>query len=288
MPPLVLGSSFLAIPFPPFDPIAFTLGPFAVHWYAMAYIVGIFAGWRYTLWLAGRQPQVRPTAGEFEDYVSWAVLGIILGGRMGYVLFYNLSFYLENPWQILALWQGGMSFHGGLIGVLCSMALYARLRGLTFLGVADLMAAGTPVGIFTVRLANFVNGELYGRVTDLPWGVIFPGELMPRHPSQLYEALLEGPLLWLFLFWLAGRPQARAHPGLIGGGFLAGYALARIGVEFVREPDAHIGFLVLRITMGQLLSVPMLVAGVWLMYRAKRRGPQNFLPSPLSSADKAP
>lgn len=256
---------FLAIPFPDIDPIALEIGPLAIRWYSLAYVVGLLAGWRYCRWLAGRSlGTVTPEA--LDDFLFWATLGVVLGGRFGYVLFYKAGFYLENPLQILYVWQGGMSFHGGLLGVVAAMVLFALRRGIPLLHLTDIIAAAAPIGLLLGRLANFINGELYGRPTDFGLAVVFPTDPfgLPRHPSQLYEAGLEGVLLFLLLFALVWA-KGLTRPGLFSGVFLAGYALARMTVELVREPDAHLGFLFGSATMGQLLSLPMLLGGLGLI-----------------------
>jgi phosphatidylglycerol:prolipoprotein diacylglycerol transferase len=258
----------LALPFPMIDPVLVQIGPFAIRWYALAYIAGIVLGW-----LIGRRlvalPPAAATREQADDYVTWVTLGIILGGRLGYVLFYRPGHYLFHPAEILAVWQGGMSFHGGMLGVAVATLLFCRLRGLHPLLFADRVAPVVPIGLLFGRLANFINGELWGRVTDAPWGVVFPhAGPEPRHPSQLYQAVMEGAVLLALLLWLAGRPAIRARRGFLTGAFLAGYAVARLVGELFRQPDAHLGFLFAGATMGQLLSLPMLLAGLWLMWRA--------------------
>lgn len=264
-----------AIPFPPLDPVAVEIGPFAVRWYALAYLAGFLLGWRYCLWLAKRSP-VRPSAADFDDFLTWAVIAVILGGRLGYVLFYNLPHYLDHPLDALRVWQGGMSFHGGLVGVVVAILAFSLRRGFSPFALGDLVAAAAPIGLFFGRIANFINAELYGRVSTVPWAVMFPegpdGALgPPRHPSQLYEAALEGLVLFVILFLLARRPSVRARRGLLSGVFLIGYGISRIVAEFFREPDPQLGFLFAGATMGQLLSVPMVLIGVWLVLRAGRR-----------------
>ena len=265
--------TMLALAFPNIDPVAIEIGPFAVRWYALAYVVGILLGW----WVMARLAQLPGPRGEtlmprraVDDFVVWATLGIVLGGRLGYVLFYQPAFFLDHPLQAFALWEGGMSFHGGLCGVVFAIWLFARVRKLSFLSVGDLVCAVVPIGLFFGRLANFVNGELWGRPTDVPWGMVFPrGGPMPRHPSQLYEAALEGLVLFALLMWLVYRARALERPGLVAGTFLLGYAVARIVCELFREPDVQLGFLFAGITMGQLLSVPVGLAGLYLIWRTK-------------------
>jgi phosphatidylglycerol:prolipoprotein diacylglycerol transferase len=261
----------LALPFPAIDPVAVEIGPIAIRWYALAYIVGFVAGWRYCMALADRDP-TPPTRRDLDDFLAWAVIGTILGGRLGYVLFYNLPYFALHPLDALMVWQGGMSFHGGLLGVLAAIVAFALRRGISPFALGDLIACAAPIGIFLGRVANFVNGELYGRPSDAPWAVEFPrGGFVPRHPSQLYEAALEGVLLFLVLFVLARRPDVRAKPGLLAGVFLMGYGLGRIVAEFFREPDPQLGFLFGGATMGQLLSVPLVLAGAWLAATAGGR-----------------
>ncbi|QFT45726.1 Prolipoprotein diacylglyceryl transferase [Roseivivax sp. THAF40] len=290
-----------ALPFPDISPEIFsiTLGgfEFALRWYALAYIVGILLGWRIALaavarpalWRAETPPISRM---QVEDFLTWIILGVILGGRLGFVLFYQPAYYLANPSEILFVWQGGMSFHGGLAGVAAAMLLYCRKIGAPILSTADMLAIATPPGLLLGRVANFINAELWGRPTDLPWGVVFPGdlaqscgqplgEICARHPSQLYEAALEGLLLGAVLLWLAFRRGGLRAPGLVTGVFVAGYGLARFIVEFFRQPDAqfvsfdnplglafHVGGYGL--TMGQILSLPMIALGLWLVLRARK------------------
>lgn len=263
----------LTLAFPNFDPIAVSIGPLAIRWYALAYVVGLILGWRYVLWLAGRHPAIA-TREEIDDLLMWATLGVLLGGRTGYVLVYNLPYFASHPVEIFALWQGGMSFHGGLAGVLVAIAVFCRMRRLSFLRVGDLVASATPIGLLFGRLANFVNGELYGRPADVPWAMIFPRDPLhlPRHPSQLYEAGLEGLLLFIVLYFFA-RGRAADRPGLLGGIFLLGYGLCRMTAEFFREPDPQLGFLWGGATMGQLLSIPVAIAGIWLIVRSLSRPP---------------
>jgi phosphatidylglycerol:prolipoprotein diacylglycerol transferase len=262
-----------AFAFPQIDPVAVELGPFAIRWYALAYIVGLVLGWRLCRRLTRKSPAEGLTPEVFDDFVVWATLGVLLGGRLGYVLFYNLGYFAENPLEILQVWQGGMAFHGGLLGVVGALVLFAWKRKVPLLALSDLVAAAAPVGLFFGRIANFVNAELYGRVTDAPWGIVFPGGgELPRHPSQLYEAGLEGLLLFAILQAAIWR-GALQRPGVVGGLFLAGYGASRAIVELFREPDAHIGFLAGGITMGQLLSLPMILAGLGLALWAARRDP---------------
>ena len=259
------------IAFPAIDPIALQLGPLAIRWYALAYIAGILLGWRYASWLAGRRGAAIPPQ-AFDDFVMWATLGIILGGRLGYVFFYKPFYFLANPAEIIMVWQGGMAFHGGLLGVVAATWWFTRRRGLSFLSLADLVCAAAPIGLFFGRVANFINGELWGRPSEVAWAMVFPhaGQL-PRHPSQLYEAALEGLLLFAALAALARRDALLARPGLLSGVFFLGYGLTRSAAEFFREPDAHLGFLMGGATMGQILSIPMILFGVALIRHAQRQ-----------------
>ena len=260
-----------AIAFPAIDPVAVEIGPLAIRWYALAYVAGILIGWRYMIVLARRSP-AGLAARDIDDFVLWATLGIVLGGRLGYVLFYRPGDYLHDPLSAFALWQGGMSFHGGLCGVVLAAILFAWRRKIPWIALGDLVGAAAPIGLFFGRLANFVNGELWGRPTDAPWGMVFPGAgPAPRHPSQLYEAALEGLVLFALCAALIFFARGLDRRGLVGGVFLAGYALARMVAELFRQPDAHLGFLLGGATMGQLLSLPVLLAGLWLILRARPR-----------------
>ncbi len=261
----------LAIPYPVINPVALSLGPLEIRWYALAYIVGLLIGWRYCLALAERPPRLVGRK-DIDDFLAWATLGVVLGGRIGYVLFYNFGYFAAHPSEIPAMWHGGMSFHGGALGVTAAILWFTRKRRLPVLAFADIIAAAIPIGLFFGRIANFINDELWGRVTDVPWAMVFPnGGPVPRHPSQLYEAFFEGIVLFLLLL-AAERRGARRRPGLMTGLFLAGYAAARMSGELFRQPDAQLGFLILGTTMGQLLSLPLLVAGLWLIARARRVG----------------
>ena len=261
----------LAIPFPAIDPVLVAVGPLVIRWYALAYIAGIVLGW----WLAKRLVRLSPVAAtpeQVDDFVTWATLGIVLGGRLGYVLFYRPDHYLAHPLEILAVWQGGMSFHGGALGVIAALVLFCRQQRLDLLAFADRVTAVVPIGLFFGRIANFINGELWGRVADVPWAMVFPtGGPEPRHPSQLYQAGMEGVLLFILLQVLVHNPAIRARRGFVAGAFLAGYGVARFIGEFFRQPDAFLGFLFAGATMGQLLSVPMILVGGVLMLRAKPR-----------------
>lgn len=255
--------------YPHIDPIAITLGPVKVHWYGLMYLVGFLCGW----WLGVRRAR-RPGSGwdpeQVSDLVFYGAMGVILGGRLGYALFYGLPEYLADPLKVLRLWEGGMSFHGGLLGVLLALVWYARSHGRGFFEVTDFFTPLVPIGLGAGRIGNFINGELWGRVTGLPWGMVFPhAGPDPRHPSQLYEAVLEGLVLFAVLWWFSARPRPRAA---VSGLFLVGYGVLRFSVELVREPDAQLGFVALNwLTMGQVLSVPMVLAGAGLLLWAYRR-----------------
>ena len=292
----------MRLPFPDIGPniVAVELfgREFALRWYAMAYIVGILIGWfivsrlakRIKLWPKGASPI---TADQISDLVTWIILGVVLGGRMGYVLFYQPRFFLSNPGDIVKVWEGGMSFHGGALGVLIAGLLFCWKHNLSPLKVGDAIAVATPPALFLGRIANFVNAELWGRPSDLPWAVVFPGDaaqacatveqLCARHPSQLYEALLEGLILGLVMLWLVYRRGWLKSPGAMIGVFLAGYGMGRFIVEFFRQPDAQfasdtnvLGFALqfsagTGVTMGQLLSTPMIVVGVLIIMAARRK-----------------
>jgi phosphatidylglycerol:prolipoprotein diacylglycerol transferase len=269
----------LALPFPNFDPILIQLGPFAIRWYALAYIVGILLGWLYAraiirnqkLW-GGPAPM---TVADFDDFIVWVTLGVILGGRLGYVLFYNPAYFAEHPLEALQLWKGGMSFHGGFTGCIVAVVLFAKKNRIPVLSLGDVTCAVGPIGLFLGRLANFINGELWGRPSDVPWAMVFPtGGPLPRHPSQLYEAALEGIVL-LIVLGLLVRGGALKRPGLIIGAFAIGYAVTRSFCELFREPDPQLGFLWGGLTMGMVLSVPLLLFGIVLIVIALRRPPLN-------------
>jgi len=257
---------FLVLPFPSIDPVLVSIGPFVIRWYALAYIVGILLGWFYaraliraeSLW-GGPAPM---TLVDFDDFVLWVTLGIILGGRIGYVLFYNPAHFAAHPIEIVQLWSGGMSFHGGFVGCVLAVVMFARRRRISILSLGDITCAVGTIGLLLGRLANFINGELWGRTTDVPWAMVFPGGgPLPRHPSQLYEAALEG-LVLLGILWLSMRLGALKRPGLVIGLFALGYAIARIVCELFREPDPQLGFLWGGLTMGMLLSAPLLLTGI--------------------------
>jgi phosphatidylglycerol:prolipoprotein diacylglycerol transferase len=272
----------LALPFPKFNPVLVQLGPFAIRWYALAYIVGILLGWVYArtlvrnqkLW--GGSPPM--TTLDIDDFIVWVTLGIILGGRIGYVLFYNPSYFAEHPMEAFQLWKGGMSFHGGFTGCVLAVVLFARKNNVSILSLGDVTCATGTLGVLLGRIANFINGELWGRETDVPWGMEFPsGGTVVRHPSQLYEAGLEGLALFIVLALLI-RGGALRRPGLITGAFAVGYSLARSFCELFREPDAQLGFLWDSITMGTLLSIPLFLFGAALIFTALRRPKRNAAP----------
>jgi phosphatidylglycerol:prolipoprotein diacylglycerol transferase len=270
-------ATIAALPFPNIDPVIVTIGPLAIHWYGLAYVVGILFAWWYgrrlvttpRLWQGGVLP-MKPV--DLDDFLVWAAVGVVLGGRVGYILFYDLARYLANPLDIFAVWQGGMSFHGGFAGTTLAMILFARSRGIPVWTMFDVIAAGVPVALGLVRVTNFINSELWGRVTDVPWAFEFPtGGPFPRHPSQLYEAALEGLVLFLVLRLLTHTLMKLKRPGFVAGAFVTGYGLSRISVEFFREPDQQLGYLLGGwLTMGMVLSVPMVLAGIWAMWRAQR------------------
>ena len=273
------------MPFPEIDPVAIAIGPFAIRWYALAFIVGLVGGWFY-IGLFLRQPPHIMTRPQLSDFFTWAIVGVIAGGRIGYVSFYQAPYYFDNPLEILFVWQGGMSFHGGLIGVVVAIIWFARRRNIPMFALGDLVAIAAPIGLLLGRLANFINGELYGRVSDAPWAVVFPGGgELPRHPSQLYEAALEGLVLFIVMFVLVRFTKVRTRPGLLMGIFLIGYGASRIFVELFREPDVQIGFLANGTTLGQWLSVPLLVAGIYFIYRANTHEPMDRRPSPSPAGE---
>lgn len=254
--------------YPRIDPVIVRIGPLAVRWYGMMYLLG-FVGGYFNIRMLARRRQVPLDNDTLSDLLFWCVCGVILGGRIGYVLFYNPAFYVHHPLQIFHIWEGGMSFHGGLLGVVTALIIFCRRRRLPTLLVGDIAVAAAPIGLGLGRIGNFINGELWGRVTDVPWGMVFPGAgPLPRHPSQLYEAFLEGPVLWLIL-WILHRRKVR--PGVPLASFFLGYGCFRFFVEFFRQPDVQLGFLWGGATMGQILSTPMIIGGlaglVWLLRR---------------------
>ncbi|MGO4622775.1 prolipoprotein diacylglyceryl transferase [Ensifer sp. 2YAB10] len=272
-----LATRLAILPFPEIDPVIFQIGPLAVHWYGLAYVAGILIGWFYARRLAmnnalWRNETPAVTLQQLDDFLLWAAGGIVLGGRIGYILFYDLGSVLANPIRALEIWNGGMSFHGGFLGTTLAMIIFARRNGIVLWSLFDIVAAVVPIGLFFGRIANFINGELWGRLSSMPWAIVFPtGGPFARHPSQLYEAALEGLVLLAVLAWFIYRRKALKSPGLVTGIFVLGYALSRIFVEFFREPDAQIGYLVGGwLTMGMVLSLPMALAGIWAIARARR------------------
>lgn len=264
------------ITFPDIDPVAVAIGPFQIRWYALAYLAGFIGGWLYAGWLADKDNKNgevrRPNREDTDNILPWMVLGVILGGRIGYVLFYNLPYFLQNPLHIPFIWEGGMSFHGGLLGVAVVCIAYARYHKFSPLAMGDVVATVVPIGLFFGRLANFINGELFGRITNVPWAMVFPGGGgLPRHPSQLYEAFLEGIVLFVVLYWCAQKPAIRRAPGMLFGIFVIGYSVSRFMVEFFREPDVQIGYRFEYFTQGQLLCVPMMIAGALLVQYARTK-----------------
>ncbi len=266
-----------ALPFPNIDPIIFSIGPIAVRWYSLAYIVGLL----FAIWLAKRivanvalwganKPTMKPE--QIDDLLLWVMLGVIGGGRLGYVLLYKPSMLFNDPLQVLQPWDGGMSFHGGFLGVVIAFVLFARKHDLSMLQLFDLGGVSVPVGLGLGRLANFINGELYGRVSDVSWAMVFPtGGLSPRHPSQLYEFALEGVVLFIIAMLAIYKFKALEKRGLVAGLFVAGYGISRFIVEFAREPDAHIGYIGGWGTLGMIYSLPLIGAGLWLIMRDKTR-----------------
>jgi phosphatidylglycerol:prolipoprotein diacylglycerol transferase len=261
------------VPFPDFDPVLVHLGPIAIRWYALAYVAGILLGWRYAvalvknsrLWALRGPPA---TVDQIDDLILWVTVGVIVGGRLGHVLFYTPQLIWTDPLEIFKTWHGGMSFHGGALGVLLALVIFAWRNGVDMLRLGDVAAACTPIGLFFGRIANFINGELWGRPTTLPWGIIFPGAgPEPRHPSQLYEAALEGLVLFLLLRWSTHVRKDLNRRGVVMGMFIAGYGVARTALENVREPDSYMPNFPFGLTMGMLLSAPMILVGAWLIWR---------------------
>jgi phosphatidylglycerol:prolipoprotein diacylglycerol transferase len=256
---------------PQFDPVAVSLGPLSIRWYGLMYLIGFAAAW-----LLGRYRAMRPGSGwttlQVDDLVTYMVLGVVAGGRLGYMLFYDLPAFVANPLTLVQVWQGGMSFHGGFLGVLAVVWYLGRKTGKGFWGVADFTAPLAPFGIFAGRIGNFINGELWGKATDLPWGVVFPDPRaggVPRHPSQLYEALLEGAALLAIVWLYSGKKR---KPGAVSGMFCLFYGIFRFTVEFVRLPDPQLGYLAFGwLTMGQLLSLPVIIFGLWLLVRTPKQ-----------------
>jgi phosphatidylglycerol---prolipoprotein diacylglyceryl transferase len=254
---------------PQFDPVAISFGKFGIRWYGLMYLVGFISGLLLGKYRAKTRPDLGWTVRQVDDMLFYIVLGVVLGGRLGYVLFYKPGYYFEHPLEIFYVWQGGMSFHGGFIGVMLAMVLFARATNKNWLALMDFLAPLCPTGLAAGRLGNFINGELVGRVTDVPWAMIYPQvDNQPRHPSQLYNVGLEGVLLFIVLWWFSAKPRPR---GAVSAMFLLGYGLCRFVEEFAREPDDFLGFLALGLSMGQWLSVPMIVAGAALMLWSYRK-----------------
>lgn len=259
------------IKFPDIDPVIVSFGPFAVSWYSLSYVFGILIGWYYCLKLI-KLSDSKITSQNIDDFASWLIIGVIVGGRLGHVLFYDPTKYLSNPIDILKTYEGGMSFHGGILGVVISTYYFCRSRKINFFTMSDILACAAPIGLFLGRLANFINAELYGRVTDVPWAVVFPySDMLPRHPSQIYEALLEGVATFTILAYLVFFHRALDKRGLASGTFLLLYSFSRIFVEFFREVDFKTGYILGYITMGQFLCIPMLFFGLFLMKQSVSR-----------------
>ena len=257
--------NFLSISFPNLSPEIFSIGGFSIKWYGLAYVVSILMGWKYVSIISKNSPAI-VSKKNIDDLVVWITLGIIIGGRLGYALFYQPMEYLQNPIKIVEIWNGGMSFHGGLIGVLISTIIFSKIRKINILNISDMLAIVTPIGLFFGRVANFINQELWGKVTSVPWAVEFPlGGYLPRHPSQIYEALLEGIVLFLILNLLWNFTTLRYKPGVITGIFVSGYSIFRIFIEIFREPDSHLGYVFYIFSMGQILSIPLLIFGLLLV-----------------------
>ncbi|MEK6733901.1 MAG: prolipoprotein diacylglyceryl transferase [Pseudomonadota bacterium] len=259
----------MALSFPDINPVLLQFGetPFKITWYSLSYVVGIILGWIYVKHInkiGSVQPPIKDKS--IDDLITALILGIILGGRLGYVLFYDLDYNLSNPANIIKTWEGGMSFHGGLLGVIIAIFIYCKINKLKFFKIMDLLACATPIGLCFGRIANFINAELYGRYTNSSLGVIFPGDVTARHASQLYESALEGVLLFIILYLLYTRTKIQQYCGMLSGFFLLFYAMFRTILENFREPDAHIGFVFFEYTMGQLLSLPMIIAGLIIIF----------------------
>jgi phosphatidylglycerol:prolipoprotein diacylglycerol transferase len=265
--------TLLLLPYPEIDPVLIQLGPFAIRWYALAYIAGLVLGWQIMRRVCTQPPKILSPE-KIDDFLLWAALGVILGGRLGYVLFYKPGFYLSQPLSILTVWEGGMSFHGGFLGVVVAITAFAIRNKVPIFMLSDLVAMVVPIGLFFGRIANFINGELWGRSTDVAWAMVFPrGGPLPRHPSQLYQAFFEGVVLLSVIVLVWRLTDGRRRPGLLTGVFCVGYGVARIVGEVFREPDAFLGYIWGPLTMGMLLSVPLLVFGGWLIARAYRAPP---------------
>lgn len=270
----------MAIAFPNIDPVAFSIGPLSIHWYALAYLTGFLGGWALARYFVGldlkRNSDYRPHKEDIDDFISWAILSILVGGRLGYVLFYNLPVYINQPLEALKLWHGGMAWHGALIGVVIVTIVYSFKKKIPLFRLADLFAVCAPIGFFFGRIANFINGELYGRATDVAWAVQFPrADFEARHPSQLYQAALEGLTLFIILLCLMHIKWIRERAGIVSAAFLILYAIFRFTVEFFREPDAQLGFIAFHLSMGQILCVPMVIGAIIVLLIAKRTWPNR-------------
>lgn len=254
--------------YPKIDPTLIEIGPIAIRWYSLSYIGGLLLGWWYIKYMNSQTKTM--SAEQYDSVLTWIILGVVLGGRLGYVLFYKLGYFIENPLEIFAVWQGGMSFHGGVLGVIAATYLFTKRHKIQFFRLMDLIAVAAPIGLFLGRVANFINGELYGRATTAWVGMIFPTDpqQLNRHPSQLYEAVLEGLVLGLILFALF-KLRKWQKPAFLSGVFLIGYGTFRSIAELFREPDAHLGFIIEGITMGQILSLPMILLGIYLVFRSR-------------------
>jgi phosphatidylglycerol:prolipoprotein diacylglycerol transferase len=274
------------LPFPNFDPVLIQIGPIAIRWYALAYVAGILLGWRYVAGLVKAErlwPRRGPAATvlQIDDLILWITLGVIVGGRLGHVFFYTPEIIRTDPLEIFKTWHGGMSFHGGTLGVLIAVIAFCRVNRLDLYRVGDVICAASPIGLFFGRIANFINGELWGRVTTVRWGMVFPdGGPLPRHPSQLYEAALEGIVLFLVLRFATHGARLLNRRGVVAGLFFLGYGLARTAIENVREPDSYMPNFPLGLTMGMMLSAPMILGGAWLIWRG--------MAEPMPATDVAP
>lgn len=261
--------------FPNINPIIVSVGPLSISWYSLAYVCGIVAGWAYAVRIV-KKFKIDITTKALEDFISWAILGIIIGGRLGYVLIYDPAKYFADPISILKIYEGGLSFHGGIVGLAISSYYFCKKHKINILIFSDVLVVVAPIGLFLGRIANFINSELYGRVTRMPWGVVFPNsDLQTRHPSQLYEAFLEGLILFIILAYTTFKLKTIKVPGLNSGIFLIFYSLFRISIETLREPDLNIGFIFNNLTMGQILSLPMLMIGVYLIIRTQCQSTQK-------------
>ena len=252
------------------DPAVLSIGPFTIYWYGVSYVTGILLGYKYCVYISQKY-KVNILSKQLDDFILWSAAGIVIGGRLGYIIFYNLPAYLEHPLEILKIHQGGMSFHGGLIGIIIAGVLFAIKNRINLLTLFDLIMCAAPIGLFFGRLANFVNAELVGRLTNSSIGIIFPGYLLPRHASQLYEAFFEGIILFLILFCLHYKYRILNKPGMATGTGIMLYSIFRIGIEFFREPDGQIGYLYQYFTMGQLLSIPMFITGIVILLKSRER-----------------